>query len=406
MRNELKNELNKLLDRFQDGYIERDLKKIDSFMDTLFDKDEDVIVIGTSNGECCLNYDEVKNLFLGDWEYWGDLRIKTDEASIVPLGNTALVYIPGTVKYTFYSNSDTYARYLGYIKQYFKEGTEDNKKPDKVKLTEINWKLSHLLSQRDSNERTYLWDLRISFVLIKKEARWIIKQMQFSLPVVGYLPDVRIDNICFDDESYNAELKKMREYSASNTLIQKDEIVKLLQGFNSEYLNKAKDISAVASKYFTFDNPLVSDIDKDLYRSQEEVKALIEKHRAYYDEINLDYENCIINCNEDVVWVAANGIMEKTMDERKAFENTINIINNIFQNDLNDREKLFNIRRRIADTLKENAKGEKYIWPFRFEGVLVKDKEAWVFKYLQFSLPFNYIFEGKTEAASILEKSN
>lgn len=226
--------------------------------------------------------------------------------------------------------------------------------------------------------------------------------MQFSLPVVGYLPDVRIDNICFDEESYNAELKKIKEYSASNALIHKDEIVKLLQGFNSDYLNKAKDIAAVASKYFTFNNPLVSDIDKELYKCQKEVKALIEKHRAYYDEINLDYENCIINWNEDVVWVVANGNMEKTMDEKKAFENTINIINNIFANDLDDRDKLFNIRRRIADTLKENAKGEKYIWPFRFEGVLIKEKEDWVFKYLQFSLPFNYILEGKTEAAILV----
>lgn len=405
MRNELKNELIKVLNIFQDGYIERDLKKIDSFMDTLFDKNEDVVGLGTSNGECCLSYEEIKDLFLSDWEYWGDLRIKTDEASIVPLGNTALIYVPGTIKYTFYSNSNTYARYLGYVKEYFAKGTEDYKKPDKVKLTEINWKLSHLLSQRDSNERTYLWDLRISFVLMKKEARWIIKQMQFSLPVVGHLPDVRIDNICFDEETYEAELKKMREYSGNTTSVYNGEIEKLLQEFNKEYLNKDKDIAAVTSKYFTFNSPLVSNIDKDLYNSQEEIRELIEKHRTYYDEIKLDYENCIINSNEDVVWILTSGIMKKNMDEKNAFENTINIINNIFASDLDDRDKLFNIRRRITDTLKENAKGEKYVWPFRFEGVLIKDNGDWVFKYIQFSLPFNYYLEGKTEAATILKKN-
>ena len=64
------------------------------------------VVVGTSNGECCINYEEVKQLFLGDWEYWGDLRIKTDEASIATHGNTALIYVPGTIKYTFYSNSN------------------------------------------------------------------------------------------------------------------------------------------------------------------------------------------------------------------------------------------------------------------------------------------------------------
>lgn len=400
----MKNELIKVLDTFQKGYIERDLKKIDSFMDSLFDKDEAVVVIGTSNGEFCLSYDEVKDLFLSDWEYWGDLRINTNEASIVPLGSTALIYVPGTVKYTFYSNNSTYTRYLGYVKQYFQEGNEDCNKPNKVKLTEINWKLSHLLSQRDSNKRVYLWDLRISFVLKKKETRWIIKQMQFSLPVVGHLPDIRIDNICYSEENYESELKKIKEYSSSGTSVYNDKIKKLLKEFNEEYLNSDTYIEAAASKYFTINNPLVSDIDNELFNSQEEIKKLINKHRAYYDEINLDYENCIINSNEDVVWLITNGVMKKEMDEENAYENTINIINNIFKSDLEDRDKLFNIRRRITDTLKETAKGEKYVWPFRFEALLIKDKENWVFKYVQFSLPFNYKLEGKTEAA-VLSKN-
>ncbi len=405
MKNVVKNELIKVLDIFQEGYIERDIRKIDSFMDALFDKNEDVIVVGTSNGEWCLNYDEVKEIFLSDWEYWGDLRIKMNEASIVPLGNTALIYVPGTIKYTFYSSSDTYTRYLGYVKEYFDGVSSDSKKSHKVKLTEINWKLCHLLSQRDSNERNYLWDLRISFVLIKKEIGWIIKQMQFSLPVVGHLPDVRIDNISYDDESFNTELKKMKEYSPKNISVYKDEIIKLLKAFNKEYLDKNKYISAVADKYFTYGNSLIINIDKSVYSNQEGIKELIEKHRSYYDEINLDYENCLISSNEDIVWIVTQGIMKKNMNEKKALEDTINMINDIFASNLEDRDKLFNIRRRIADTLKENAKGERYTWPFRFEGMLIKEKQDWVFKYLQFSLPFNYILEGKTEAASIPEKN-
>lgn len=405
MINGVKNELIEIFNVFQGGYLERDINKIDNFMNALFDKSESVIVIGTSNGEWCLSYEEVKEIFLSDWEYWGDLRINADEASIVSLGNTALIYVPGTVKYTFYSNSSTYARYLGYIKEYFDANCSDSKKPNKVKLTEINWKLCHLLSQRDSNERNYLWDIRISFVLIKKETKWIIKQMQFSLPVVGYLPDVRIDNISYDKESYDAEIKKVKEYSDNNKSIYKDEVVNLLKEFNREYLNRDKDITSIANKYFTCDRPHIINLDKAVCYSQKDVEKLIEKHRKYYDEINLDYENCLINSNEDVVWVAANGIMKKTMDEESAFENTVNIINDIFASNLEDRDKLFNIRRRIADTLKENSKGEEYVWPFRFEGVLIKDKHGLVFKYLQFSLPFNYILEGKTEAAAILEKN-
>ena len=97
------------------------------------------------------------------------------------------------------------------------------------------------------------------------------------------------------------------------------------------------------------------------------------------------------------------GTMKKVITEENALRNTVDIIKDIFEKDLDDREKLFNIRRRIAETFNENAKGEEYIWPFRLEGVLIKENNNWVFKYLQFAFPFDYFFEGKTEASSLIE---
>jgi hypothetical protein len=406
MKNEINNELREVLNIFEEAYIQRDVTKVDSFMETLFDKSENVIVIGTSCGELCLGYEEVKEIFSGDWEYWGDLRIKAEEATILQLGNTALIYTTGTIKYSFNSKSDTYTRYLGYIKKYFDGVSLDSKKTDKVKLTEINWTLCHLLNQRNTVERDYLWDLRISFVLVKKGTRWIVRQMQFSLPVVGHLPDVRIDNSINDAiDSFKNETKKMEKYSINNTPVYNDEILKLLQDFSNDYLDTNKGIDIIANKYFTISSPFIVNTDKSVYSNQEDIKKLIVNHRACYDEIALDYENCLVNSNEDVVWIVTHGTMKKVISEKNAFENTINIIENIFTSDLDDKEKLFNIRRRIAGTFKENAKGEDYIWPFRFEGIIIKEKNNWIFKYLQFSLPFNWILEGKTDAASLLEKN-
>jgi hypothetical protein len=403
INNEINNELREVLNIFEEAYIERDVNKVDSFMERLFDKDENVIVLGTSCGELCLGYEEVKEIFASDWEYWGDLRIKAEEATIMPLGNTALIHTTGTIKYSFYSNDDTYARHLGYIKQYFDGVSCDSKKPNKAKLTEINWKLCHLLNKWDGDERHYLWDLRISFVLVKKENRWIIRQMQFSLPVVGYLPDMRIDNIGDDIENFNAEESKMKEYSINNTPTYNDEVLKLLQDFNNEYLNTDKEIGIITSKYFTANNPLIINTDKTVYSNQEEIKKLIENHRSCYDQMILDYENCLVNSNEEVVWIVTHGTMKKVISEENAFENTVDIIKNIFASDLKDKDKLFNVRRRIADTFKENVKGEEYVWPFRFEAVLAREGGCLVFKYLQFSLPFSWFLEGKTEAATVLE---
>ncbi|MGK0466741.1 nuclear transport factor 2 family protein [Clostridium sp.] len=405
MKNKISNELMKILNIFQEAYIQRNTKGIDNFMNSLFDKNENIIIIGTGAHELCVGYEEVKDIFLGDFEYWGDLRINADDATIIPLGNTALIYTSGTVKYSFDSKSETYTRFLGYIKEYFDGVSLNSKKSNNVKLTEINWTLSHLLNQRNNLERNYLWDLRVSFILIKKETRWIIKQMQFSLPVVEHMPDIRIDNSSNHNlNNFNNEAKKMKEYSINNTHRYNDEIVLLIKDFNKQYLDGNIAINKIANKYFAINNPLIINTDKAIFNNQKEIMKLIENHRACYDEMTLDYKNCLINSNEDVVWVASHGTMKKTISESSSFLNTINTIENIFTTDLDDKDKLFNIRRKIAGTFKENAKGEEYIWPFRFEAVIIREKENWVFKYLQFSLSFDWSLEGKTDA-SILEKN-
>ncbi|MGH4119793.1 nuclear transport factor 2 family protein [Clostridium sp.] len=406
MKNQINNELMEVLNIFQQAYIQRDTKEIDNFMDALFDKNENVIIVGTGGHELCIGYEDVKDIFIGDFEYWGDLRINADDSTIIPLGNTALIYTTGTVKYSFDSKSETYTRYLGSIKKYFDGVSLNSKKSNNVKLTEINWTLSHLLSQRDNLERSYLWDLRVSFVLIKKETRWIIKQMQFSLPVVGHMPDIRINNSGNHDlNNFNNETKKMKEFSVNNTRRYNDEIVLLIKDFNKQYLDMNIDINKIANKYFAVNNPLIVNTDKYTYCNQKEIIKLIENHRMCYDEMTLDYENCLINSNEDVVWVVSHGTMKKVISESSSFVNAINTIENIFTTDLKDKDKLFNIRRIIAGTFKENAKGEEYIWPFRFEAVIIREKDNWVFKYLQFSLPFDWSLEGKTDSASILEKN-
>ncbi|WP_346900127.1 hypothetical protein [Clostridium sp. UBA7503] len=404
MKNQVNNEFMEVLNIFNEAYVKRDINEIDSFMDKLFDKDESVTIVGTCDDEWCIGYEEVKDIFLSDWEYWGDLRVIADEATVIELENTAIIYTPATVKYSFNSRSDTYTRYLGYIKEYFDEGSDESKKSNKVKLTEINWTLCHLLNQRDNIERDYLWDIRISFILIKKENRWIIKHMQFSLPVVGHLPDVREYKDSYDRTQVNKKIKELEEAYHKNKLM-KNEIIDLIKDFNSEYLDKNMELNLIIDKYFSTNNIFVANTDKEIFTSKEEIKKLIKGHRGCYDEIRLDSENSMVDFNEDIAWVVIRGTMEKVISEEESFENTVNKIKDIFNKDLDDKEKLFNIRRRIAETFKENAKGEDYIWPFRLEGVLIKENNKWVFKYLQFAFPFNYILEGKTEAASLIKKN-
>jgi len=99
----------------------------------LFAKDEDVCIIGTAavhpgGYEWCTGIEEVKKLISDDWKIWGDLRVDIDNASISINENTAWVALKGTVT------------------------------------------------------KTDALSLRITAVLVKRNKKWLFKQIHFSYP--------------------------------------------------------------------------------------------------------------------------------------------------------------------------------------------------------------------------------
>jgi len=100
-----KNEIKAVLVKFQEGYIKRDITLLESYINDLFVKDEDVCIIGTSavhpgGYEWCTSIEEVKKLISDDWKTWGDLRMDIDNTLISINENTAWVALKGTVSKT------------------------------------------------------------------------------------------------------------------------------------------------------------------------------------------------------------------------------------------------------------------------------------------------------------------
>lgn len=386
---------------FQEGYIKRDLDSIDNFMDTLFDKNDNILIVGTSDGEWCIGYEEAKNLFLSDWEYWGDLRIDIEEAVISLTDNAALVFVPGTVKYSFSDSDERYSRYIDFVKRYFQEDSSDSRKSNKVKLAEINWVLCHLLHQREDCERNYLWKLGVSFVFVKKADRWVIRQMQFSLPVMNHFPDERIYQGSPYGEAYEKEQEKINIHSKCNNCTSKDEIKEILNALQSGYLNASTPASKLVSDLISTEEPLFINTDQTMYKGTEKIKEIVDKNRNIYDDFDLNLEQAIIDYHGDAAWLACNGMIRRHIKEDEAFESALKEIKNIFDSEEEDKERLFKIRRIASGIIKENYIGEEYLWPVRFEAVLHKRNDKWLFRYIQISFPFNIILEGKTDASVV-----
>jgi hypothetical protein len=86
------------LKKFQDGYSKRDTKNIDTFMQSLYCR-ENILILGTMPGEIYSGYERATRLVKTDWESWGDCKFIIDSANISSSGNTAWFSTRGYVKF-------------------------------------------------------------------------------------------------------------------------------------------------------------------------------------------------------------------------------------------------------------------------------------------------------------------
>jgi SnoaL-like domain len=82
---------------FQSGYTKRDPAMLPTFMEQLFPKDQDILVLGTDSGEWIEGYQRVGDFIAGDWRGWGDVRLDVDNAMVSADNDVAWVTTIGTV---------------------------------------------------------------------------------------------------------------------------------------------------------------------------------------------------------------------------------------------------------------------------------------------------------------------
>ena len=179
-------EIRQLLQKFQEGYIHRDITKVDSFME-LFTSDAEVI--GTNGikpgmDEWYMDRLSARELVEGDWKGWGDLRLDLDGMSIHNRGDVGWIAASATV--TEIIGSENYASYLEYVRNYIDK--EDISAEQKL-LNILRGGTNTVFELRRGEK--FVWALRFTAVVVREADSWKFAQMNFSFPTI-YFPDVRI----------------------------------------------------------------------------------------------------------------------------------------------------------------------------------------------------------------------
>lgn len=192
---EMKEEVFQFLQKFQDGYSNRDVSRIKEWVDDLMT--EDVYIMGTNavypnTGEWQVGRDKAIELFSNDWNRWGVLEADIEHADILILNkNVALVAMSATVTKSIKngfgrSNEENMERCL----QRLADLEKNESKSTRLKLFSAIWDAGMVLKHTELGE-TFIWPIRISMVLIKKEGKWKMTQTHYSYPMSGY-PPIRI----------------------------------------------------------------------------------------------------------------------------------------------------------------------------------------------------------------------
>jgi hypothetical protein len=177
-----------VLQRFQDFYTRRDPALLEGLLELL--AADDLEVIGTNavqpgEGEWHLGRASARQIFLGDWQDWGDLRLDVPAARIRVNGESAWLSATATVRMLIPAEQN-YASYLDFVRKYL--DTPGLTAEEKL-LYVLRGGTNTVYELRRGEE--FVWPLRFTAVLTLHDAEWKFEHMQFSFATTNF-PDVRI----------------------------------------------------------------------------------------------------------------------------------------------------------------------------------------------------------------------
>jgi len=176
-------EIRQTLQSFQDGYIARDITKLDEFMELFFPSDDtELIGIGASSrneNEWFQGIERIREIIESDWTYWGDVKLDVEGARITVQGDAAWLSTTGSILQTDHIHSEDVT---GFTLKQMKEMLDDENMSQRDRIIET----AHF-GVRRWRERMkpsgHPWPFVLTAMLIKHEDIWRFHTIHWSMPV-------------------------------------------------------------------------------------------------------------------------------------------------------------------------------------------------------------------------------
>jgi hypothetical protein len=176
-------EIRQVLQRFQDGYTERNLVRLDEFMELFVPgNDAELIGIGASarnQNEWFQGAERIREIIESDWQYWGDVRLEVNDAKITVQGEVAWLSTVGAILQTDHIHTD---ELTGFSLRQMKELLDNETLSPRDRLVEA----AHFGVRRWREREKpvgYPWPFVFTTVMVRQEGQWRFHTIHWSMPV-------------------------------------------------------------------------------------------------------------------------------------------------------------------------------------------------------------------------------
>lgn len=371
------NEVKEVIEKFQVGYRQKEIMNIDLFVDEMFSKKDGLVVLGSGMDQWAFNAADTKKIIEKHWSkennYFKEIDFKFGEAKIFTTENVAWVITIGNIKNKI-SEDEQIEKTITKVKDVLNKQVKSQENALFSART-----IADTLRNIDKGD-DYVWPFRFTAVLIKEEGSWKFHQMQFSLDSVSFWQYRNTD------ENYDKNYIDMPQSNSSQEI---ERVRKVLQVFQDGYTKR--DINYVddyMKEVFLLDEQqvVIGTDSEELCIGTKAIKAIINSDWKFWGDFSMNVEGAIITVNGDVAYFTTKAMIKRIISKEKILEWITNSSNYFFNGDgKNPKYKMMDMLCDILEFLQESERGEVYIAPMRFSGVLVKCEGKWLIHHAQYS---------------------
>ena len=116
------------------------------------------------------------------------------------------------------------------------------------------------------------------------------------------------------------------------------------------------------------------------------IRGIIESDWKFWGDFTMNVDGASITVNGDIAYFSTKAMIKRTIPKTKMLEWATDSANRFFKEESkNSKHKLMDTLSSILEFLQESERGEVYIAPMRFSGVLVKCEGKWLIHHAQYS---------------------